>query len=152
MEGGIRVPYVVRWPGRIAPGGVSTQPIITMDWTPTFLELAGADPSPDHPMDGCSLTPWFRDARHEAPRELFWRMKHLSQKALRDGPWKYLSVEGYDYLFNIESDARERANLGRREPARLEAMRERWNLWHATMPAIPEDAVVALVSSRADMP
>jgi arylsulfatase A-like enzyme len=92
MEGGIRVPYVVHWPGRIAPGGVSAQPMITMDWLPTYLELAGVDAHPDYPLDGCSLVPWLNDAGHQAPRELFWRMKHNEQRALREGAWNTCST------------------------------------------------------------
>jgi arylsulfatase A-like enzyme len=152
MEGGIRVPYVVRWPGQVPASSVSTQPIITMDWLPTFMEYAGGDAAPDYPFDGWSLAPWLRNPGHEAPRELFWRMKHNAQRAMRSGPWKYLSVEGHDYLFNLDRDARERANLARREGDRLAAMKARWSEWNATLPAIPDDAVVALVYSKADMP
>ncbi|MEN9775176.1 MAG: hypothetical protein RL322_2246 [Pseudomonadota bacterium] len=152
MEGGIRVPYVVHWPGRIAPGGVSAQPMITMDWLPTYLELAGVDAHPDYPLDGCSLVPWLNDAGHQAPRELFWRMKHNEQRALREGAWKYLAVAGHEYLFNLDQDARERANLGKRHPERLAALRERWLAWNDRMPPIPEDASVSLVYSKADMP
>ena len=79
-------------------------------------------------------------------------MKHREQRALRDGDWKYLSIDGYEYLFNVEVDARERANRALREPARLNEMRERYDAWHATMPPIPLKAQVSLVASAADMP
>ena len=71
---------------------------------------------------------------------------------MRVGEWKYLRVDGNDYLFNLPSDARERANLGGRQPAQLQALRERWEAWNATMPAIPEDASVNLGYSVKDMP
>ena len=57
LEGGIRIPAIVRWPGHIRPGGVSTQVAITMDWLPTFLEMAGSAPDPAYPPDGISLVP-----------------------------------------------------------------------------------------------
>jgi arylsulfatase A-like enzyme len=152
MEGGIRVPYVVHWPGRVAAGAVSAQPIITMDWMPTFLDLAGVAAHPEYPLDGWSLVPWFDEPELESPRQLFWRMKHNQQRALRDGPWKYLSVAGHEYLFNLDRDARERANQGRRQPERLEAMRDQWEAWNRSMPGIPDDASVSLVYSKADMP
>jgi hypothetical protein len=71
---------------------------------------------------------------------------------MRLGPWKYLRVDGNDYLFHVQNDARERANLGGREPARLAEMRAAWEAWDATMPAIPEDATVSLGYSYKDMP
>ena len=79
-------------------------------------------------------------------------MKHRGQRALRDGPWKYLRVDGIDYLFDIEQDERERANQAKKEPERLAAMRAAWEAWNATMPAIPEEAGVHLGYSTQDMP
>ena len=75
-----------------------------------------------------------------------------AQRALRDGDWKYLRVDGHDYLFNIPADERERANVGGRQPARLAELRAAWEAWNATMPAIPEDATVSLGYSVKDMP
>ena len=64
-------------------------------------------------------------------------MNHRGQRALRDGDWKYLQVDGNDYLFNIPADERERANLAAASPQRLAAMRAAWEAWNATMPPIP---------------
>jgi hypothetical protein len=61
-------------------------------------------------------------------------------------------VDGHDYLFNIPADERERANLGGRQPERLQTMRAAWEAWDATVPAIPEDATVSLGYSVKDMP
>ena len=80
------------------------------------------------------------------------RRPGIGQRALRDGNWKYLRVDGNDYLFNIPADERERANLAKREPARLEAMRQAWEAWDTTVPAIPEDATISLGYSVKDMP
>ena len=71
---------------------------------------------------------------------------------MRLGDYKYLRVDGNDYLFNIPADERERANLAKREPERLQALREAWEAWQATMPPIPEDATVSLGYSAKDMP
>jgi len=68
------------------------------------------------------------------------------------GDYKYLRVDGNDYLFNIPADERERANLGGRQAERLQAMRAAWEAWDATVPAIPEDATVSLGYSVKDMP
>ena len=151
-EGGIRVPWIAHWPAAIAPGGVSTQHCMTMDWSATFLDAAGVNAHPDYPLDGVSLLPVLRDTRAAFPRPLHWRMNHRGQRALREGRWKYLRVDGHDYLFDVEADERERANLGGREPQRLEKMRAAWEAWNASMPAIPEDATVSLGYGAKDMP
>ncbi len=151
-EGGIRVPWIAHWPAAIAPGGVSAQHCMTMDWSATFLDAAGVGAHPDYPLDGVSLLPVLRDRKAAFARPLHWRMNHRGQRALRDGKWKYLRVDGNDYLFDIQADERERANLGGREPQRLEKMRAAWEAWNAGMPAIPEDATVSLGYGIKDMP
>ncbi len=151
-EGGIRVPWIAHWPRGIAPGSLSTQLCMTMDWSATILDLAGATPDPAHPLDGVSLRAVLQNPSHTFERPLHWRMNHRGQRALRQGPWKYLRVDGNDYLFNLEADERERANLGAREPERLQAMRADWERWNHTIPAIPEDAGISLGYSVKDMP
>ena len=123
-----------------------------MDWSATMIELGGAQAAPSHPLDGVSLSALLRDPSITLDRPMFWRMNHRQQRAMRHGPWKYLRVDGHDYLFNIDADARERANLAKREPERLNAMREAWEAWNTTMPPIPEDATISLGYSYKDMP
>lgn len=149
LEGGIRVPYLARWPARIKPGTTSAQLAITMDWMATFLEAAAVSPHPEYPLDGRSLLPVFDGPAFE--RELFWRMKFRSQKAARAGRWKYLSLEGNEFLFDLSCDARERANRARREPDVLAQMKERYAAWERTVPAIPEDALVSTIAGPADL-
>jgi arylsulfatase A-like enzyme len=151
-EGGIRVPWIAHWPAVIAPGGVTDQQCMTMDWSATMLDAAGVAGDPAYPLDGVSLLPVLHDAAHTFHRPLYWRMKHRGQRALRDGKWKYLRVDGHDYLFDIEADERERANRAGRETERLIAMRDAWEEWNGTMPAIPEDATVSLGYGAKDMP
>lgn len=152
MEGGIRVPYVVRWPARIAAGKTTDQLAITMDWVPTFLEAAGTSPHPGYPSDGQSLIKVLTDPGAVSERQLFWRMKHNGQRAMRTGPWKYLAVNEHEYLFDVVTDERERANLAKRHPDRLAEMRDAWQRWDQTMPPIPEEAGVRLVYGKKDMP
>jgi len=151
LEGGIRVPYVVRWPARVKAGGTTAQLCMTMDWTATFFDAAGARAHPDYPLDGVSLLPVLERPERTIERDLYWRMKFRTQKAMRSGKWKYLSIEGDEFLYDLAADARERANLGKRDPARLAAMRERWAAWEATIPRIPEDASASVLFGRADM-
>lgn len=152
LEGGIRVPLLARWPARIEPGMVSATPAITMDWVPTMLEAAGVAADPDHLPDGTSLLPLFADPSWHPPRNLFWRMAYRRQRAMRQGRWKYLRIEDHEYLFDLGSDARERANQGSRDPGRLASMRAAWEAWASGMPGIPEDAKVSLVFGEAHMP
>ena len=152
MEGGIRVPYVVRWPNRTPAGTTTDQLAITMDWVPTFFEAAGTSAHPDYPSDGTSLLPVLAKPNAVADRALFWRMKHNDQRAMRTDRWKYLAVGQHEYLFDVVTDERERANLAKRYPGRLAEMRAAWQRWDATMPPIPDDAQVRLVYGKKDMP
>ena len=151
-EGGIRVPWIAHWPAVIAPGSTSTQTCMTMDWSATMLDAAGARAAASHPLDGRSLMPMLRDATWRNDQPLFWRMNHRGQRAMRHGPWKYLRVDGHDYLFHLEGDERERANLAPIAPERLAAMVQAWEAWEATMPPIPADATVSLGYGVKDMP
>ena len=151
-EGGIRVPWVAHWPNGIASGGESRQTCMTMDWSSTMLQLGGAKAHADYPLDGQSLIPLLQNPGWSNDRPLFWRMNHRGQRAMRHGDWKYLRVDGIDYLFNLKGDERERANLAPVQPERLQSMVSAWEAWDATMPAIPTDATVSLCYTEKDMP
>ncbi len=152
-EGGIRVPYIAHWPKGIPQqAATSEQHCMTMDWTATILDIAGAKPPKEHSLDGVSMVPTFADYTVTSERPMYWRMKHRDQRAMRMGDWKYLKVDEHEYLFNVVNDARERANLAKREPERLAAMREQYLHWAEQVPAIPEDAKVSLVYTLKDMP
>ncbi len=151
-EGGIRVPWIAHWPAVIAPGSTSEQHSMTMDWSATMLHAAGAVADVNYPLDGVDLLPVLRDAQATFERPLFWRMNHRGQRAMRLGAWKYLRVDGHDYLFDLSNDERERANLSAHQAQRLADMRAAWEAWNATMPPIPDDAIVSLGFSAKDMP
>jgi arylsulfatase A-like enzyme len=151
LEGGIRVPYIVRWPGRVPAGRTTSQLTMTMDWVATFLEAAGVAPHPDYPLDGISLVPVLANPAARLERELYWRMKFRDQRAMRAGSWKYLSLEGDEFLFDLSQDQRERANRARLEPERLGTMRKRYAEWEATLPPLPPDAAFAIPYTKADL-
>ncbi|MEM5430363.1 sulfatase family protein [Cupriavidus oxalaticus] len=152
LEGGIRVPLIARWPAMIPAGGITPQVAMTMDWCPTMLDAAGIPPAPTHEPDGISLLPCLADPARASPRTVYWRMKYRAQQAVRHGSWKFLAVDGNEYLFDLSRDARERANLARREPAMLDALRNCYRDWAQGMPEIPEQAGVELVYTHKDMP
>lgn len=136
LEGGIRIPAIVRWPGRIAPGAVSEQVMITMDWMPTLLAAAGTAPDAAYPSDGEDLGQVLTGSMGAHPRKLCWRFKAGSQRAIRDGDRKYLRIAGNEFLFDVVSDPRERANLKDREQDVFERLKREWEAWDATM--LPE--------------
>ncbi|MBS1239558.1 MAG: sulfatase [Proteobacteria bacterium] len=132
LEGGIRVPTIVRWPGVAAPGTVSDVPVMTMDWLPTFLAAAGSAPDPAYPADGIDI----RAAVEGGPlpdRQLFWRFKNLGQRAVRHSQWKYLEIAGNAFLFDVIADPMERGNLKDRFPKVFAALAASWEEWNATM-------------------
>ena len=151
LEGGIRVPLIARWPGSIAAGATTAQAAITMDWVATMLDVARLAPHPDYPLDGVSLSATFAHPARSVPRDLFWRMKHRDQHAVRSGTWKYLAQDGFEYLYDLARDPRERANLAQREPAQFEQLRDRYASWVSVMPAVPEDAKVSLAYTKGDL-
>ena len=119
-----------------------------------MLDAADVAPHADYPLDGVSLVPLLADPLWRPARNLYWRMLYRKQRALLSGSgrWKYLRIEEHDYLFDLSTDARERANQARRDPARLETMRAEWEAWAATMPGIAPDAQFSLVYGEAQMP
>jgi arylsulfatase A-like enzyme len=149
LEGGLRVPLFVRWPARIASGQRSEQVNITMDWMPTLLAAAGTHPHPDFPSDGMNLLDVVTGHGAVQSRRLYWRYKAAGQSAMRDGDWKYLKIGTHEYLFNLAGDERERADLSRRDAARLAAMKDLWEKWNSTMLPYPQGSV-AYGNSGAD--
>lgn len=117
-----------------------------------MIAAGGAAADAAHPLDGVDLMPVLRGEVETFGRPMYWRMNHRGQRAHRDGRWKYLRVDGHDYLFDIDADERERANRASLEPDRLAAMRAAYEAWEATMPPIPGDATIGLGYSAKDMP
>lgn len=132
LEGGLRVPTIVRWPGLSMPGQISDAPVISMDWLPTFLAAAGGAAHPDFASDGLDIRSAIA-GRDIAARPLFWRYKLHDQRAARIGKWKYLQIAGNSFLFDIVADPLERGNLKDVEPERFAAMVNAWETWNAGM-------------------
>ncbi len=141
LEGGLRIPAIVRWPRSVAPGRTHDQVSITMDWMPTLLAAAGVAPDPEYPMDGMSLLPALTQNAAPVSRKLFWRYKANGQRAVRDGDFKLLKILDNTFLFNVADDPLERANLKQRHRDVYDRMVREWNDWNATMlPEVRESA------------
>lgn len=140
LEGGIRVPVIVRWPDRIARGSRSDQVIASMDWLPTFLAAAGGTYDPQFPPDGENLLDVITGKAPRRDRKIYWRYKSDGQAAVREGPMKYLRLGGYEYLFDVTKDPRERANLREKESTTFERLKRDYAAWEATMLPYPANS------------
>lgn len=140
-EGGLRVPALVRWPGRIPAGRVDDAPFVNMDWLPTLLSLV--DVPAARGIDGVSQAARLRGKGAAAPRPLFWHQPHYTNQggrpsgAVRDGNWKL--VEHYDTaeveLFDLARDRAERDNRAEVEPARTAALKKALADWRRSVGA-----------------
>ena len=137
LEGGLRMPAIVRWPGIVTPGSRSQQVAISMDWLPTLLEAAGTRPDPAYPSDGISLIPALKNSSPAVSRKLFWRFRSNAQRAMRDGDMKWLQIAGNTFLFNVVEDPMERANLKTRQPELFQRLAAQFADWNGTM--LPEN-------------
>lgn len=132
-EGGICTPFVVYWKGAIPGGQVYKNPVISLDVAATANALAGL---PDDPaLDGVNLIPYLTGKNTGVPHEvLFWRW--TNQYAVRKGDWKYITVGGSQYLFDLATDPYEKHDLAAKNPEQVKALRSQLEQWTQTlMPA-----------------
>ena len=132
LEGGLRIPAIVRWPGLTLPNTISEEPIMSMDWLPTFLAAAGTAPDPSFPTDGADIRPALRGERLP-DRTLYWRFNNKGQEAVRRGKWKYLHIAGNNFLFDVVADPLERANLKDRNPEKFAELAMAFTEWNKGM-------------------
>jgi arylsulfatase A-like enzyme len=134
-EGGVRVPCLMRWPGKLAEGKTLTQSGITMDLTATFLAAAGAKVPADYQLDGIDLMPILTGKAKEQERTFFWRINRADrqQKALRHGNWKYLKDGAVEFLFDLDNDIGERHNLAYQQSERVARLRQLHTGWEREM-------------------
>jgi len=147
-EGGIRVPFIVRWPGVVKPGSASDVPTIHVDVFPTLLEIAAA-PAPRQPLDGASLVGLFRDPSTTLGREAIfqhfpgylgagtglWRTTPVS--LVHAGDWKLMEFleDGRLELYNLRDDVGETKNLADSMPAKAKELHGRLAAWRAEVKA-----------------
>jgi arylsulfatase A-like enzyme len=151
LEGGIRVPFLMSWPGRLAAGRTVSWPVSTLDLTPTFLAAAGA-PSMEG-ADGVDLLPYLEPelSANGPERALFWRFhtQRCLQGAVRRGPWKWVSAgpepgQGFHFppgslaseekgLFNIADDPAEKTNLIAEHPEIAASLQKEFQEWNKTL-------------------
>lgn len=133
-EGGTRVPFMMRWPGKLKAGQVYRSVVSTMDVFTTSLTAAGGKLPVDRVFDGVNLVPFLRGEVAGIPHDqLAWR--RTPNASIRKGDWKlWKSLDGqFTFLFNLKDDPNEAVNLATREPAKLKEMSDAFDLWAKDM-------------------
>ena len=152
-EGGLRVPLIVKMPGVTHAGTTCDAPVITMDFFPTLLELAGADKSASRTaVDGASLVPLLRGETSTPHKELFWHYPHYwnggkvtPYSVARVGDWKLIRFyeTGREELYNVKTDLSEQHELAASNPEKRKELSARLDAWlkevNAQMP-VPRSA------------
>jgi arylsulfatase A-like enzyme len=135
-EGGIRLPFILRWPARLAAGRTYSEMVSTLDLLPTFLAAAGAPPAKGARLDGADLLPFLDGARDGAPHQhLFWRSG--PNGAVRSGRHKLLLAGDIVRLYDLATDPGETRDLSAREPEVLAEMRRAWESWNRELSKTP---------------
>ncbi|MCH9656049.1 MAG: sulfatase [Planctomycetes bacterium] len=137
-EGGIREVFLIRWPGGTKPGSTSDEPVISTDFYPTILDLAGLPARPSQHQDGVSLKPLLKGEAHLNREALYWHYPHYSNQggipggAIRMGNWKLIErfEDGSTRLYNLKEDLGEKTDLTAKHPERVASLRQKLHLWY----------------------
>ena len=144
LEGGIRVPFIVSWPGQVKPG-IFKLPAIQLDLTATAFAVAGVEVKPEWKIDGVNLLPFLSGVKTGAPHEaLYWRFGE--QMAIRKGDFKLVR---YDTnadtntgakqpvttakLYNLKEDLGETKDLASAMPEKVKELQTLWDVWNVTL-------------------
>jgi len=144
-EGGVRVPFLAQWKGKLPAGKVYEQPVIQLDILPTALAAAGAEAKAEWKLDGVNLLPHLTGKQKGAPHAaLYWRFGE--QIAVRMGDWKLVKAPGASatfgefltkattegaHLYNLAGDVGEQNNLAEKEPGKRTQLAAAWDKWNA---------------------
>jgi arylsulfatase A-like enzyme len=148
LEGGVRVPFVMHWKGKLPAGKVYEQPVIQLDILPTALAAAGAE-GPLEELDGVNLLPYLRGEKSSSPHEtLYWRFG--AQMAIRHGDWKLVrydtavetdqtspgargSAVSPLKLYNLANDIGESRDLSEKNPEKVKELQSLYAQWNAQL-------------------
>jgi arylsulfatase A len=138
-EGGIRVPGIMKWPGRIPAGKVSRQPCMTMDFTATIAAACGV--KAHEPFEGIDLLPVVSGKSPLVERDLFWRVERPERhmRAVRSGRWKYVLDGSRVSLFDLETDPGETNDMHPWRPEITERLRAKVAAWEESVKRKPKE-------------
>jgi arylsulfatase A-like enzyme len=133
LEGGIRIPFMVQWKGKLPAGKTYDNPVIQLDILPTVITAAGGKVDPAWKIDGVDLMPYLTGANKAKPHEvLYWRFGE--QWAIRKGDWKLVvsRIDGKEpRLFNLAEDVGEKDDLAAKNPDKVKELTAVWQVWNA---------------------
>jgi arylsulfatase A-like enzyme len=142
-EGGIREPFLIKWPG-VTPGGKTCdQPVISTDFYPTILEIAGVPARPKQHLDGVSLAPLLKGEKSLGRDAIFWHYPHYSNPggfpgaAIRVDNYKLIErfEDGRVHLYDLKNDIGERNDLSEKMPEKVDQMSKRLHTWYREVDA-----------------
>lgn len=132
-EGGLRVPFIARWPGKLPAGKVNDEFLSSLELVPTLLAAAGAKAPEGVQLDGFDMLPVLRGETKSSRREMFWQRR--GDKAARFENWKWLESEKGRGLYDLSRDLGEKHDLTKEKPEIAKQMHERFARWRAEMDA-----------------
>ncbi len=142
-EGGIREPMIVKWPRVVKPGSACATPVISTDFYPTILDVAGFPARPQQHVDGVSFVPLLRQSASLPPRALYWHYPHYGNQggspssAVRIGDWKLIEFfENHRLeLYNLKEDLGEKHNVAAEQPQRTADLHQQLRAWRSAVGA-----------------
>jgi arylsulfatase A-like enzyme len=133
-EGGVRVPFMVQWKGKLPAGKVYEQPIIQLDILPTCIAASGSEAAADWKLDGVNLLPYLLGQNSQRPHQtLYWRFGE--QMAIRHGDMKLVKARDISApaLFNLATDISEKNDLAASQPEKVAELKGLWDKWNAEL-------------------
>ncbi|MBK3520006.1 sulfatase-like hydrolase/transferase [Carboxylicivirga marina] len=136
LEGGIRVPYVIKLSEKLQAGSVYNHPVSSLDLTPTFVSMAGGEIIAEDKMDGVNLLPYVKGENTEAPHaDMKWRF--TISACMREGEWKLVRLpDRLPMLYNLKEDVSEQNNVAAQNPDRVVRMLKELGDWDVTRPHV----------------
>lgn len=142
-EGGIREPMLIKWPGVARPGTACDVPVISTDFYPTLLEMAGLPWRSEQHVDGVSLVPLLMQQGSPRDRALYWHYPHYGNQggspgaAIRQGDWKLIEFfeDGRVELYNLREDLGEQNNLAETMPEKAQELANKLHSWQKAVGA-----------------
>ena len=134
LEGGIRVPYILNWPGKLEAGKVVDEPVLSLDIFPTFVEAAGGNIADNEDLDGVNLLPYLSGEVDKKPHETMkWRF--TISAAIRDGSWKLVRLpDRLPMLYNLADDISEQNDVALQNLDRTKSMLKELGQWDVRLP------------------
>jgi len=132
-EGGLRVPFVARWPAGLPAGKVTEEFLTSLELFPTLLAATGAKPPPGVKLDGFDMLPVFRGEKKSSRTEMFWQRR--GDKAARVGNWKWLESERGTGLYDLSTDLGETKDVSKEKPEVMAKVKARFDVWRKEMDA-----------------